>query len=87
MSPLEVKGEYARGTKSSLSSSQVGGVQMAHVEVDKETGVVKMKKFVAVQDIGLVIVRVGRVRCVADPAKRLGRAGEHRERIGPSALR
>ena len=28
---------------------------MAHVEVDKETGVVKMKKFVAVQDIGLVI--------------------------------
>jgi xanthine dehydrogenase YagR molybdenum-binding subunit len=28
---------------------------MAHVEVDKETGVIKMKKFVAVQDIGLVI--------------------------------
>ena len=28
---------------------------MAHVEVDKETGVVRMKKFVAVQDIGLVI--------------------------------
>ena len=44
-----------RGTKSPLSSSQVGGVQMAHVEVDKETGVVKMKKFVAVQDMGLVI--------------------------------
>ena len=28
---------------------------MAHVEVDKETGVIKMKKFVAVQDIGLVV--------------------------------
>ena len=28
---------------------------MAHVEVDQETGIVKMKKFVAVQDMGLVI--------------------------------
>jgi xanthine dehydrogenase YagR molybdenum-binding subunit len=28
---------------------------MAHVEVDKETGVIKVKKFVAVQDQGLVI--------------------------------
>jgi xanthine dehydrogenase YagR molybdenum-binding subunit len=55
MSPLEVKGEYARGTRSPLSSSQVGGVQMAHVEVDRETGVVKLKKFVAVQDMGLII--------------------------------
>jgi xanthine dehydrogenase YagR molybdenum-binding subunit len=55
MSPLEVKGDYARGTRGPLSSSQVGGVQMAHVEVDKETGVVRMKKFVAVQDMGLII--------------------------------
>ena len=55
MTPLEVDANYARGTKSNLSSSQVGGVQMAHVEVDKETGVVKVKKYVAVQDIGLVI--------------------------------
>ena len=30
---------------------------MAHVEVDKETGVIKVKKFVAVQDIGLVVNR------------------------------
>jgi xanthine dehydrogenase YagR molybdenum-binding subunit len=58
MEPLEVKGEYARGTASPLSSSQVGGVQMAHVEVDKETGVVRMKKFVAVQDMGLIITPV-----------------------------
>jgi xanthine dehydrogenase YagR molybdenum-binding subunit len=55
MMPLEVTGNYARGTRSTLSSSQVGGVQMAHVEVDRETGVVKIKKFVAVQDMGLII--------------------------------
>jgi xanthine dehydrogenase YagR molybdenum-binding subunit len=55
MAPLETDANYARGTRSPLSSQQVGGVQMAHVEVDKETGVVRMKKFVAVQDIGLVI--------------------------------
>ncbi len=30
---------------------------MAHVVVDRETGVVKMKKFVAVQDMGLIINR------------------------------
>jgi xanthine dehydrogenase YagR molybdenum-binding subunit len=40
-----------------LSSSGVAGVQMAEVAVDKETGVVQMKKFVAVQDMGLVINR------------------------------
>ena len=28
---------------------------MAEVAVDRETGVVKMKKFVAVQDMGLVV--------------------------------
>jgi xanthine dehydrogenase YagR molybdenum-binding subunit len=55
MKPLEVMGEYKIDTKSPLSSQQVGGVQMAHVAVDRETGIVKMKKFVAVQDIGLVI--------------------------------
>jgi len=64
MTPLEVKGEFVRGTKdpklgadSKLSSAQVAGVQMAEVAVDRETGVVKMKKFVAVQDIGVVINR------------------------------
>ncbi|MFO0871465.1 MAG: molybdopterin cofactor-binding domain-containing protein, partial [Pirellulales bacterium] len=54
---LEVAGSYKRGTPSPLSNSTVGGVQMAHVQVDKETGVVKMKKFVAVQDMGLVVAR------------------------------
>ena len=57
MEPLEVKGQFdpRQNIPSPLSNRQVGGVQMAHVEVDKETGVVRMKKFVAVQDVGLVI--------------------------------
>jgi xanthine dehydrogenase YagR molybdenum-binding subunit len=55
MRGLEVTAAHERGTPSPLSSEGVGGVQMAHVEVDKETGVVRMKKFVAVQDQGLVI--------------------------------
>jgi xanthine dehydrogenase YagR molybdenum-binding subunit len=55
LKPLEITGNFVRGTKSPLSSQGVGGVQMAHVEVDKETGVIRMKKFVAVQDQGLVI--------------------------------
>ncbi|MDQ2899619.1 MAG: xanthine dehydrogenase family protein molybdopterin-binding subunit, partial [Acidobacteriota bacterium] len=38
-----------------LNSSGVGGVQMAHVKVDTETGIVRMVRFVAVQDIGLVV--------------------------------
>lgn len=56
MNALEVTGEF-KGGKSPLSSAQVGGIQMAEVAVDRETGVVKMKKFVAVQDMGLVINR------------------------------
>ncbi|MEQ8787627.1 MAG: xanthine dehydrogenase family protein molybdopterin-binding subunit [Pirellulaceae bacterium] len=55
MKPLEVTSSYERGAPSPLSNSGVGGVQMAHVEVDTETGVIKMKTFVAVQDQGLVI--------------------------------
>ena len=58
MAPLETQGNYVRGqTKTTLSSAQVAGVQMAEVAVDLETGVVKMKKYVAVQDIGLVVNR------------------------------
>lgn len=55
LKPLEVTGNYVSGTPSPLTNRGVGGVQMAHVEVDKETGVIRMKKFVAVQDQGLVI--------------------------------
>src|SRR6185295_18129561 len=51
--PLTVRGKNpGPGT---LISSGVGGVQMADVSVDVETGVVKINKIVAVQDCGLVI--------------------------------
>ncbi len=55
--PLEVTSNYKRGTESPLSSANVAGIQMAHVAVDTDTGVVKIKKMVAVQDIGLIINR------------------------------
>jgi xanthine dehydrogenase YagR molybdenum-binding subunit len=55
LKPLEVTRGHRRGTASPLSNSGVGGIQMAHVAVDRDTGVVKIKKFVAVQDQGLVI--------------------------------
>lgn len=57
MRALEVTRSFDGQQKSwaPLSSAQVGGIQMAHVAVDTETGVIKMKKFVAVQDQGLVI--------------------------------
>ena len=38
-----------------LTNSSVGGVQMADVSVDIETGVVKVNKMVAVQDCGLIV--------------------------------
>ena len=38
-----------------LSSSQVCGVQVADVSVDVETGVVKVNRYTAVQDCGLII--------------------------------
>lgn len=41
--------------KEGLNTQGVGGIQMADVEVDTETGVVKLKKLVAVQDCGLII--------------------------------
>lgn len=54
MSPLTASGQNNRGDKE-LSDSGVGGVQMADVSVDVETGVVKINKLVAVQDCGLII--------------------------------
>ena len=41
-----------------LTSKQVGGVQMAEVAVDTETGIVRMVKMVAVQDIGMIVNRL-----------------------------
>jgi xanthine dehydrogenase YagR molybdenum-binding subunit len=54
--PLTIRGKNPDQTKPpDLTNSGVGGVQMAEVEVDSETGVVKVKKMVAVQDCGLII--------------------------------
>ncbi|MDP1799031.1 MAG: xanthine dehydrogenase family protein molybdopterin-binding subunit [Planctomycetaceae bacterium] len=53
---LEVTGEGPKDD--GLTGDQVGGVQMAEVAVDTETGVVRMVKMVAVQDIGLVVDRL-----------------------------
>jgi xanthine dehydrogenase YagR molybdenum-binding subunit len=42
-----------------LSSNGVGGVQVAEVQVDTETGVVRCTRFVAVQDCGLIVNKLG----------------------------
>jgi xanthine dehydrogenase YagR molybdenum-binding subunit len=42
-----------------LSSNGVGGVQIAEVKVDTETGVVRCTKIIAVQDCGLIINKLG----------------------------
>jgi xanthine dehydrogenase YagR molybdenum-binding subunit len=41
--------------KEGLNTGGVGGVQIADVSVDVETGVVKMNRLIAVQDCGLII--------------------------------
>jgi len=51
--PLTTRGKQPG--KETLTTGGVGGVQMADVSVDIETGVVKMNNFVAVQDCGLII--------------------------------
>jgi xanthine dehydrogenase YagR molybdenum-binding subunit len=52
--PITVRGVNRAGDRE-LSSSGVGGVQIADVSVDTETGIVKMNNFYAVQDCGLVM--------------------------------
>jgi xanthine dehydrogenase YagR molybdenum-binding subunit len=45
-----------KGTEEgNLNDQGVGGIQMSEVEVDTETGIVTVKKTVAVQDCGLII--------------------------------
>jgi xanthine dehydrogenase YagR molybdenum-binding subunit len=51
INPLTVHGEWQKG----LSSSGAGGVNFAEVEVDTETGFVRLKKIVAVHDCGLIV--------------------------------
>lgn len=56
-SPIEEMGENvpAQAAREGLNTLGAAGVQMAEVEVDTETGIVKMRKLVAVQDCGLVV--------------------------------
>jgi xanthine dehydrogenase YagR molybdenum-binding subunit len=54
--PLTVRGRNPdRNAPPDLTNSGVGGVTMAEVEVDSETGIVKVQKMVAVQDCGLIL--------------------------------
>jgi xanthine dehydrogenase YagR molybdenum-binding subunit len=53
--PISELGRQPARDEGNLNDSGVGGVQMAEVEVDTETGIVSMKKVVAVQDCGLII--------------------------------
>jgi xanthine dehydrogenase YagR molybdenum-binding subunit len=51
INPLTAQGKWQEG----LSSSGAGGVNFAEVEVDTETGHVRVKKVVAVHDCGLIV--------------------------------
>ncbi len=53
MSPIVARGQNPGPGQ--LTDSGVGGAQMADVSVDIETGIVKMNKFVAAQDCGLIL--------------------------------
>ena len=49
--PISVDGEWGDG----LSSTGTSGVQFSEVDVDIETGIVKVKRILTVQDCGLVV--------------------------------
>jgi xanthine dehydrogenase YagR molybdenum-binding subunit len=54
--PLTIRGVNPdKARPPDLTNSGVGGVQMAEVSVDVETGIVRVTKMVAVQDCGLVV--------------------------------
>jgi xanthine dehydrogenase YagR molybdenum-binding subunit len=64
MNEAKGKGEWSlalsnEDDNAGISSGQVGGVQVAEVTVDSETGVVRVKHVVAVQDCGLVVNKLG----------------------------
>src|SRR4051812_8452132 len=52
--PISVEGSWQPG----LSSVTTSGVQFAEVSVDIETGIVKVKRVLAIQDCGLVVSRL-----------------------------
>lgn len=51
--PLEVAGKGP--VQDGLTNNSVGGVQMVDLSVDTETGLIRIHKFVSVQDCGLII--------------------------------
>ncbi|HUB67348.1 MAG TPA: xanthine dehydrogenase family protein molybdopterin-binding subunit [Candidatus Methylacidiphilales bacterium] len=51
VTPLTAQGEWQPG----LSNSGTGGVNFAEVEVDTDTGYIRLKKIVAVHDCGLIV--------------------------------
>ncbi len=51
-------GESTQDENKDVSSTGVGGVQMAEVLVDTETGIVRCTQIVAVQDCGMVVNRL-----------------------------
>ena len=55
VNPISVIGKQPDTSKGKLADSGVAGVQMADVAVDIETGVVKIEKMVAVQDVGFIV--------------------------------
>ncbi len=55
VTPIQVTGENDRRNPAGLIDSGVGGVQIAHVTVDAETGITRLNKLVAVHDCGLII--------------------------------
>lgn len=54
MNPLTVQGRWQEG----LSSRGAAGVQFAEVQVDTDTGFVKVKKITCVQDGGLIVSKL-----------------------------
>jgi xanthine dehydrogenase YagR molybdenum-binding subunit len=54
-STISELGSFDAENQKGISSSGVGGCQFAEVAVDIETGMVKVKKIVAIQDSGLII--------------------------------
>ncbi|HET6571969.1 MAG TPA: molybdopterin cofactor-binding domain-containing protein, partial [Fimbriiglobus sp.] len=64
MEQAKGEGKWSQGISNqpgneNISSGQVGGVQIAEVLVDTETGVVRATHMVAVQDCGLVVNKQG----------------------------
>ncbi len=64
MDEAKGKGEWNQAISNepgneNISSGQVGGVQIAEVQVDTETGVVRITHIVAVQDCGLNVNKLG----------------------------